>query len=290
MRDNPEDWNTEMKDTKRSLAVNRKSMMRVNLRLLLTSIAAASASLLAGCGGGGSSQIEPLGGQFFSGTGSTAIYTLVTEAGNGFLIDQPANFIFSFALDTPPGMPEPASTLALSGTITQYNETTGALISSGTVQASLQRGTSISMTYTLASGKTGSYTLPYVSYPYEQPSSLAIVAGSYSAASATAATGASQIAAVTIDSMGNLSGSDNAGCSYSGTVTVVNPIYNAYQLNNITETCSSSTITGLAGQAIITPLIYRPGGSTAPQLTLSISNGMQQSSVDLAKNNPPASN
>jgi len=278
-----------MKDIKRSLSVNRKSMMRLNLRLMLTSIAGVVASLLAGCGGGGGSQIEPLGGQFFTGTGGTAVYTLVTEAGNGFLIDSQSNFLFSFALDTPPSSPEPASTLTLRGTITQYNETTGALISSGTAQVSLQRGTSIALTYTLASGKTGSYSLPYVSYPYEQPSSLAIVAGSYTAASAAAA-GASQIASLTIDSMGNLTGSDNAGCNYTGTVTVVNPIYNAYQLNNVTEACSSTTITGLAGQAIITPLIYRPGGSTAPQLTLSISNGTQQSSVDLAKNNPPASN
>jgi hypothetical protein len=278
-----------MNDIKHSLAASRKFMMPVNLRLMLTSIFGASASLLAGCGGDGA-QIEPLGGQFFSGTGGTAVYTLVTETGHGFLIDGPGNFLFSFALDTPPSTPEPANTLALSGSITQYNETTGALISSGTAQVSLQRGTSIALTYTLASGKTGSYNLPYVSYPYEQPSSLAIVAGSYSAASANAATGASQIASLTIDSTGNLTGSDNAGCSYTGTITVVNPIYNAYQLNGITETCSSSTITGLAGQAIITPLIYRPGGSTAPQLTLSISNGMQQSSVDLAKNNPPASN
>ncbi len=78
-------------------------------------------------------------------------------------------------------------------------------------------------------GDLGTFSLNY-SALYERPSSLAAVAGQWRG------TVLGYINTVTVDSSGTVTGSSTAGCAYSGHISIINSLYNAYGVNlNITN-------------------------------------------------------
>jgi hypothetical protein len=94
-------------------------------------------------------------------------------------------------------------------------------------------------------GETGSFYAQYDASIYERPSSLAAVAGAWRIRNLQgAAVGSLQIAAD-----GSFSGADLAGCAYNGSVSVIDPRYNAYRVNLNVGNCGIATgaYEGLAG-------------------------------------------
>jgi len=262
-----------MEDIKRGDRMNRN----LQRPLLLT----AAMLALSGCGGGGSggsNSVDTSPGGVFSAdvTTNTPKLALVTEAGAGWLYDDATDRAFRFTLDVAHAVAQADGSAALSGTITSYDGSSGAALSSGTLQATVKgHAGPLTLSYTLGSG-SGNYNLTYSSFLYQQPSMLSLVVGSYAPG---ASKGSAQLASASIDAAGNFSASDAAGCSYAGTVAVVDPVYNAYQINGITQSGGGAcSATGLSGQAVVIPAA--PATTSTPatpqQLTFSIANANQQ--------------
>src|SRR5204863_6571431 len=94
-------------------------------------------------------------------------------------------------------------------------------------------------------GETGAYYAQYNALIYEQPSSLGAVAGTWAIRNAAgAAVGSLQVSA-----SGSFSGSDDAGCHYTGTVSLIDTRYNAYRVNLTVSSCGAANggYEGLAG-------------------------------------------
>lgn len=182
--------------------------------------------MLAGCGGGGSSSSnssnntsqQPTPGQaqgVYSGTSSTgssfssivlpndkfyAIYGSVS--GNLFLI---SGFIFGQGT---------SNNGTYTASVTDINS--AAATATGSITATYTQGSSISGKLTESSTTitfTGSPN-PSSSYKYNQAATLSEIAGTWSG---DALDGLS--VTVTINSDGTFSGSDSAGCSFSGTIS-----------------------------------------------------------------------
>lgn len=74
---------------------------------------------------------------------------------------------------------------------------------------------------------------------YENDSSLAIIAGTYSVSDATGYT-----LTYTIDSTGVLSGSDTEGCTASGAVAIIDSNFNMYRFNVVFTGCGANGAQG----------------------------------------------
>lgn len=124
----------------------------------------------------------------------------------------------------------PAGFIFLSG----GNTTTGNI--SGTVVAS----TSLNGTYT-AINDSGTFSLTY-SPTYNRPASLSLLAKTW-----TGAISSGGIATITISPGGVISGTDTMGCSYAGTVSVIDPAKNIYNATVTASVCApTATYTGYA--------------------------------------------
>jgi hypothetical protein len=73
-------------------------------------------------------------------------------------------------------------------------------------------------------GDTGTFSLTYSSV-YDRPSSLTATAGTW------AGVVSGYTNTITIDSSGNISGNSTSGCSYTGTVSIIDSSYNTYMVN-----------------------------------------------------------
>ncbi|MDB5987122.1 MAG: hypothetical protein JWR16_2175 [Nevskia sp.] len=258
----------------------------MNRNLLRPLLLTAAMVLLNGCGGGGGSGISVAvdtspGGVFSADTTTvTPKLALITEAGAGWLYDESTHRGFAFTLDVAHAISQSDGTTQLSGTITAYDETSGAPVSTGTLQATVKgHAGPLTLSYALANSTSGSYTLSYESVLYEQPSGLSFVVGSYTPSASGATGGSAQLTSVTISGTGGFAASDTAGCSYAGTIAAVSSVYNAYQLSGISQTGTGCSATGLGGQAVVIPAT----ATVAQQLTLSIANASQQLAATLTR-------
>jgi hypothetical protein len=79
---------------------------------------------------------------------------------------------------------------------------------------------------------TGEYYAQYDPAIYEQPSSLAAVSGSSTIRNLSGAA----IGTLSVNGNGSFFGSDTSGCSYSGTIVIIDTRYNAYRVSlNVSE-------------------------------------------------------
>src|ERR1051325_9874316 len=94
-------------------------------------------------------------------------------------------------------------------------------------------------------GETGTFYAQYDAGIYERPSSLAAIAGAWNIRNLQG----SVVGSLRIAVDGTFSGSDAAGCSYSGAVNIIDSRYNAYRVNLNVGSCgvSSGAYEGLAG-------------------------------------------
>lgn len=248
------------------------------MRRIAGAIVLSIITALTACGGGGSGSSSSGGG------GNTLVGGIyngsITDNGQTYtltgIIDETGNARFVEATSTAPIV------LVTPGTeITSTDESyksgpnaaayalccTGFVFSNGqstepvTIAATIDPRTSINGTFTDGNG-TGSFALTYDATHYQQASSLSLIAGTY-AYSYGGATGT-----ITITASGGVSGTDSQGRVYSGTVTVPDATYNAYDVL-ITQTNVSPAPGSYSGVAAY----YPASNGQAAQLRVAMNNG-----------------
>lgn len=110
------------------------------------------------------------------------------------------------------------------------------------VDGSYQEKTSLSGQYQSERGFDSSFSLDYVPEAYEVPAGLDMIDGVWSVTNSTSN------ASITINSNGEFFGSDDAGCVFSGDITVPNASVNVYRVNLTQENCGeiNGSYSGLA--------------------------------------------
>lgn len=116
----------------------------------------------------------------------------------------------------------------------------------GNIDATVSERAGINGTYTLGSD-SGTFSLTYDANIYEHESSLSNLSGTWGYQ--VPATG--YTTSTSIDADGNFFGQDNAGCTFQGTLSVVNGNYNAYRLSNMRVDCPEGSLTGGDGMAYL---------------------------------------
>ena len=205
-------------------------------------ISALSATL-GGCGGGGGFYTAPADpapnaspGGIWKGTSSSGVSLigLVTEAGKAYFVDINGGAQYFGTMST--------SGSALSGTFTGYTpfgytfsdgstSETGTL--TGTVDA--RNSMSFSLTTRTSGGAAGSdnVSLQFNSI-YNQSSSLATIAGSYTESNGNALSIGSDGTITLTDTV------DGSGCSVSGKVAIIDSKYNAYGVSFTFSGCTGN--------------------------------------------------
>jgi hypothetical protein len=113
---------------------------------------------------------------------------------------------------------------------------TGALASPLDVAGAVSPHNFLAGLYAITGG-TGSFYAQYDAAIYEQPSSLALVEGTWTIrTTAGAAIGALQVAA-----NGAFNGSASDGCGFNGTISLINTNYNAYRVNLNVANCGADS-------------------------------------------------
>jgi hypothetical protein len=140
------------------------------------------------------------------------------------------------------------------------NQGSGLCMSSldpGTIKAVLTARTSIVGSVTSGCANGSAVSLAYDAPNYERPASLGTIAGTYVLAyyggRQRYTVGTLYQATITIGAAGAISGSDGS-CSYGGTVSVVDPAYNMYDVTLADSCTSDGPASGVAA--------YFPGTST----------------------------
>jgi hypothetical protein len=194
---------------------------------------------------------------------------LITENGDGFLVDttHPAVYRLTPTVSgdtlTAPFMGyEPKGSTFADGTTTE----------TGTFTGTVQSRDAISGSYTAQSNASGSYSLSYVASLYQVPTPLTTLAGTYQFTLTSSTT--TDTVTLTIDSTGALTGSDTENCTYSGTVTIPDPQFDAQQVK-FSTTCDLLDKTSYTGLST-----YRPATSSdAAMLILEFDNGSSVGAV-----------
>ena len=216
-----------------------------------------AASLLVGaCGSGNDSNGSSSGsssGAVGHGDAANGVYygTLTSGSGSGAksvtffgLVDAngKARFIENSGTTAKPvyTLVSPATiSTSGAGTFSAAYTAYGATNNTGTMAASVTPGAIIVGTLTDSSGATLNYSLSYEAGDWETGSSLATIAGSYT--DTYSLNGTDYTASLAIDSSGNISGSDNRGCKYNGSVSVPDSSRNGYEVGGFTSSCLSGS-------------------------------------------------
>ncbi len=248
-------------------------------RIAVAAVLGCIITTLTACGGGGGGNGNsstgggnvPVGGIYNGSiTESGQTYTLmgiVDEIGNATFVE--SNSTAPVALVTPGTEITSANGSYNSGPnaaayalcCTGFTFSNGQSTERVAISATIDPRTSINGTFTDAGG-SGTFTLTYDAAHYQQASSLSLIAGTY-AYSYGGATGT-----ITIASNGTVSGSDNQGRVYSGTVTVQNAAYNAYDVL-ITQTNANPALGSYSGLAAY----YPAAGGRSAELHVAMNNG-----------------
>lgn len=114
-------------------------------------------------------------------------------------------------------------------------------VCAGHIQGTIQPGAAITGRYDCG-GDSGSFSLLY-----DVGDSLQRPAGRFPSLGLRGTIGAGDVLFLALDSDGGLSGSDSAGCTYTGQMTVIDPFINIYSVT-LAQTCSgnTATLTGLS--------------------------------------------
>lgn len=103
----------------------------------------------------------------------------------------------------------------------------GEQVTSGPILGTIDERNTLTGTYRAEGGDTGTFSLTYVPAEYEIASSLSLLAGSWRSVEDGFTTN------ITIAASGTFTGNDSAGCTYTGTVAIIDPDYNAYNVSAI---------------------------------------------------------
>lgn len=170
--------------------------------------------------------------------GVVDVIGLVTETGQAIMIELDSGSLYSAALTV--------SGDEFQGSLKGYAApgyvfANGSAVASGSLEGSIEERNRLYGIFSLA-GSGGSFNLHYDRDAYEQPASLAGLAGNwgYQLSSGYAIS-------LNIDANGYLYGSDTDGCQFSGNVSVPDARYNAYTATVHISSCpgADGTYNGL---------------------------------------------
>ncbi len=212
-------------------------------------------TVLLACGGGGggeatdtttNSTATQSAGGIWRGTVTSVIngatykaIGLITETGEiRFLTDDGEQTLGNVTVD---GGAFNASLTSYAPIGTVFAQNNSSVIS-GTALGTVAEKSSLSGTTSYSGSVTSTFTFSYDSI-YERNSSLSSVAGTYSDTD-----GFGYTETYSIDSLGNISGSDTNGCQFSGRIQILDSNYNVYRINLTVTNCSvaNDTYSGLA--------------------------------------------
>ena len=145
--------------------------------------------------------------------------------------------------------------------------------SDGTVTGTIAPRSSITGSGTPTGGTPSSYSINYDKTAYETPAPFSISNGTYVFQIVTKTT---VTVTFTLDTSGNIVGSDTSGCNFTGTATIPVAAYNAYELL-VSGSCSGTSFTA-AGLAAFTPA----NGATPAKITLEYDNGIDRAAAGVA--------
>ena len=195
-------------------------------------------------------------------TGATyAVMGAIDEAGAFQLINTTTSAQYSGSLTVKQSKSTSIDSNSTSTTGTFYTfDPTGAVATTATLSGTVVGRTTITASYTLASGDTGTLNLTY-STQYATPVSLATAAGSYQWTS----TRNGGISKLVFGSDGALGGTTEYGCTFTGTAAVID---SKYDLFSLTITPASSTACGSSAGTTLTGLAYYTAATTTAGATL----------------------
>ena len=182
---------------------------------------------------------------------------LITEAGEvRFITDDGEQTLGNVTVDGSTFNASLTSYAPMGSVFTQNNST----ILSGTASGTVKEKSSLSGSANYSGSVTSTFTFTYDSI-YERDSSLSVIAGVYSDSD-----GSGYTETYSIDSLGNISGSDSDGCQFSGRIQILNSNFNVYRINLTVTNCgeANDTYSGLA-------TLLDENGSTNDTLAVSFS-------------------
>jgi hypothetical protein len=229
----------------------------------------AISGLVCACGYGSDTGYVPSGDNpagFYSGTLVSAasgsaedVVALASDAGELDLFDPKTHMHYvaglSFADD---GLKRPLIAYAAPGTA--FPDASS--VCQGSVSGKLKPGVTLTGSYSCG-GDHGTFSLLYDVY-----ASLQAPSERFPLVGARGDIGAGDLMFLSTDRDGNLTGSDTAGCSYEGQMTVIDPFINVFGVT-LDQTCGSQTLAlaGLASFGFIQD-------SSTQALYLAVSDGM----------------
>lgn len=224
--------------------------------------AAVALVLVSACGGGGGGNNTPVvnakaGGVY---TGSITpngqptqqvVAALVTESGEARLLTD-IGTVFSAQLNT--------NGNNVAGNFTGFTDSgtfgNGRSKTAGMLAGTISERASLNANYSAEAGDRGALQLAFNGAVYNQPSSLATLAGTFGYT-----TNSGYSVSYSVQSNGVLNGSDNQGCTYAGNFSIADARFAVYRLS-ATSSCTPGTFTGLA--------LYSARSGTAPDRILFI--------------------
>lgn len=205
-------------------------------------------AVLSACGGGGDAPAPPVvnaspGGIWegvvdSSATAPINVSGVIAENGDGIFIEDNLQAIYALTATVSGGsnLTAPYTGYAAQGFVFPN----GLTKTTGTITATIQGRQSIVGTYS-GQSETGTVNVVFDGATYNRDSSLALMVGTWR----TVLDGV-QIT-IAIQGNGSYTGTSTDGCSYSGSVFIINPQFNAYGVDNVATCPSFTTVTsGLA--------------------------------------------
>jgi hypothetical protein len=219
------------------------SVMIINKLLTVPLVVLLSFGLLS-CGGGGGGSAPntspPVSNASASGIWNGSFYSSVTnrtDIVSGICTENDEIRLFSAAWGGQNAGTCNVSGSSISGTLTAYAPwgyvfVDGSKIGTVTLNGTVNTKVSISGTYS-GTGDNGTFLVAYDSV-YQRPSSLSLLTGNWLHSS-------SQLGTIymAIDANGEITGLTSGGCFYSGTVSIINPSYNAYRISINISSCGA---------------------------------------------------
>jgi len=98
------------------------------------------------------------------------------------------------------------------------------------------------------STETGSFNADYQAALYEQPSSLKLASGTWSAVDFNTTNNDIVMTLTVLETDGSIVGENTEGCQYSGEIGIIDPAFNLYDIGLTATSCSflNGAFSGLA--------------------------------------------
>lgn len=224
------------------------------MKAIWTTVAAAALAAGCGSGGGGISGVatQSVGGAwvgtFTQGTTTDNVQGVIDEAGRGYFLDTSNGVIYRLSAG--------ANGDAIAGSFRAFAPSgfqfaNGSTFLDGTIAGTAQQRLRLSGTTSSAAGGNSTFVVNYDRAAYELAASFATIAGTYGFATAN------DTVTITISNSGAVTGSTTQGCTLNGSVTVVNPTFNAYRF------AASAVCPGAAAQNVTGLASFLPATSTS---------------------------